>query len=139
MDDADLRRHLGLEEGYERFPYKDTVGKLTIGIGHNLTDNGLTDPVIEMIYQIDAAQAEASLDHYLPWWRGLDAIRQVVLADMTFNIGINAVLEFKNTLASVQSGDFAAAAQGMRQSLWAKQVGSRAEKLAVMMETGEDA
>ena len=57
---------------------------------------------------------------------------------MCFNMGIDTLLEFKNTLSFMQAGDYNSAANGMLSSLWAKQVGLRADNLAVMMRTGVD-
>lgn len=62
--------------------------------------------------------------------------RQAVLCSMAFNLGKTKLLEFTNTLRAVKEGRYADAAKGMRNSLWAKQVGNRAERLATLMEQG---
>ena len=59
-----------------------------------------------------------------------------MLADMCFNLGINRLLGFKNTLAAIKAGDYEAAADGMLASMWAKQVGKRAHRLIKMMREG---
>jgi lysozyme len=77
------------------------------------------------------------LDVALPWWLNLDPIRQRVLANMAFNLG-PGLLEFRHTLAAMKAQDFAGAAAGMRQSAWATQVGARADRLAQIMDTGQE-
>ena len=133
-----IEQRLEKEEARKHFPYTDTKGKLTIGIGRNLTDVGLTDDEIDYLLQNDLKRVGVALDTSLPWWRNLDPVRQKVLQDMCFNMGIDTLLEFKNTLSFMQAGDYNSAANGMLSSLWAKQVGLRADNLAVMMRTGAD-
>jgi lysozyme len=130
-----LAKQLEVDESRERHPYLDSVGKRTIGIGRNLDDVGLSDDEIDYLLANDIHRAEQLLDARLPWWRKLDEVRQGVLMDMAFNMGAQ-LFTFVNTLASVQRGDYAKAAKGMRASKWATQVGARAVRLATMMETG---
>ncbi len=141
--DARLIEQLRLHEGERRKPYRDTVGKLTIGIGRNLDDNGLRRDEIEYLLANDIADARADLDRYLPWWRGLDPVRQRVLIDMVFNMGMGApnrggLLSFVNTLSEIRRGNYGIAADMMLASKWAAQVGRRAVRLATMMRTGMD-
>ena len=141
--DARLIEQLRLHEGERRKPYRDTVGKLTIGIGRNLDDKGLRRDEIEYLLANDIADARADLDRYLPWWRGLDPVRQRVLIDMMFNMGAGSpgkggLLSFVNTLSNIRQGRYAEAADMMLASKWAQQVGRRAVRLATMMRTGMD-
>ena len=141
--DARLIEQLRLHEGERRKPYRDTVGKLTIGIGRNLDDKGLRRDEIEYLLSNDIADARADLDRYLPWWRGLDPVRQRVLIDMAFNMGMGSpgkggLLSFVNTLSNIRQGRYAEAADMMLASKWAQQVGRRAVRLATMMRTGMD-
>jgi lysozyme len=129
---AELKR----DEGVRLKPYVDTVGKTTIGVGRNLTDVGISDDECTMMLQNDIGRTTAALDRSLPWWRALDPVRQRVIVNMAFNMGMVGLLTFKNTLAAMQSGSYAAAAAGMLSSKWAVQVGARAERLADMMRTG---
>jgi lysozyme len=124
------------EEGLRLKPYRDTVGKLTIGIGRNLDDVGISEDEARMLLEHDIDRAANQLDAALPWFVGLDAVRQSVLIDMVFNMGLGGMLSFHNTLTFIQQGNWAQAAAGMRDSLWARQVGRRALNLAAAMETG---
>lgn len=127
-----------LHEGKRSKPYKDTVGKWTIGVGRNLDDVGLSDDEIQYLLINDLKRVEVGLDSALPWWRELDEIRQRVLIDMCFNLGLRGLLGFKNTLENIRTSNWSAASRGMLQSKWAKQVGMRANRLSDMMLTGED-
>jgi lysozyme len=131
-----LEKELTRDEGKKAKPYKCTAGKTTIGIGRNLDDVGLSEEEIRFLFKNDIARVCADLDKRLPWWKSLSEARQRVLANMAFNLGIEGLLGFKNTLAKMQAGDYVGAAGGMRASLWARQVGARAERLAQMMEAG---
>ena len=133
---ADLYAQLKAHEGLRLKPYRDTVGKLTIGVGRNLDDVGLRDGEAELLCLNDVRVVEAGLDARLPWWRGQDAARQAVLIDMGFNLGIEGLLGFRTTLGHVQAGRYGEAAKQMLRSKWAGQVGRRAATLARMMETG---
>lgn len=131
---AELKR----DEGIRLKPYRDTVGKLTIGVGRNLDDVGISPEEATALLQNDIANVTKALDGALPWWSGLDEVRQRVLANMAFNMGIRTLLTFKQTLGHVQAGRYLEAAQAMLQSKWSQQVGPRAERLAVMMRDGGD-
>lgn len=136
MDRVQLARELQRDEGVRFKPYKDTVGKLTIGIGRNLTDKGISSSECAMLLNNDIDETLDLLDKFLPWWRNLDEVRQRVLANMCFNLGIESLLGFRNTLRLVQEGKYGEAAENGRQSLWFRQVGIRAQRLMQAMESG---
>lgn len=78
----------------------------------------------------------SDLDITLPWWVHLDDVRQDVIANMAWNLGVEGLLEFKNTLKLLQLAEFGMAADSMMKSLWAREVPRRAQRLALMMRTG---
>jgi lysozyme len=131
-----LSAQLVTDEGLRLKPYRDTVGKTTIGVGRNLDDVGISKSEAMMLLGADIDVACAALDKSLPWWRGLSENRQDVLCNMAFNMGINKLMGFVNTLAKIQAGDYEGAAMGMLDSHWAQQVGERAQRLAKMMREG---
>lgn len=139
MDTEKFARQLELHEGRRRKPYKDTVGKITIGVGRNLTDRGLSDDEIDYLLANDIATHVAELRAALPWFDTLDDVRQRVLADMAINLGVPGLLKFRNTLKAVANGKYEVAADHMLKSQpWATQVGQRARRLAEMMRSGKD-
>jgi lysozyme len=143
MDITLLIQELRRDEGVRYSPYLDSKGIKTVGVGHNMIANPLvneiyplTDDQVNDILSDDLKNIFSALDNNLPWWSSLDEVRQRILANMAFNMGIHTLLEFHNTLGAIQLGDYLGAANGMRNSAWAHQVGQRAERLAQAMQTG---
>jgi lysozyme len=137
VSDPDLRAQIIDHEGLRLKPYRDTVGKITIGVGRNLSDVGISREEAAMLLDHDLVRALADLDTF-PMFATLSPIRQRVLIDMRFNLGPSRFRTFKRTLAAVAAGDYVRAAEGMRASKWARQTGRRARRLAIMMETDTD-
>jgi lysozyme len=136
MDTDVLVAELTRDEALRLKPYRCTAGKLTIGIGRNLDDRGISVTEAEFLCRNDVADVMAGFDRELPWWRTLDEVRQRVLVNMGFNLGVKGLLGFRNTLELVRCGKYLDAAQHMLDSKWAKQVGPRALRLATMMRDG---
>lgn len=136
MDINLLKTLLKPEEELRLKPYHDSVGKLTIGWGRNLTDNGISKKEAEYFLDNDIKDVIADLQINIPWWNSIDEVRQLVLADMCFNMGIASLLKFHNTLNAIKNHNWKAAYDGMLASKWASQVGTRATKLANIMLTG---
>lgn len=131
---AQLIRH----EGLRLKPYRCTAGKLTIGIGRNLDDCGISQMEAYELLENDILNCEQQLQTKISdIYNGLDEVRQSVLLNMCFNLGIKGLLEFKNTLSFIGAGDWERAANGMLASKWAKQVGMRAIELSEMMRKGK--
>lgn len=129
-----LRRSLVFHEGYRNFPYMDTLGNLTIGIGYNLSNRGLPDEWVNDQYFRDVSYFYSQL-HNFSWFHMLNTDRQIVLIDMAF-MGWKKFLEFKELIHSLEVFDYDKAADEMLNSEWAKQVKGRATTLANAMKTG---
>ena len=139
MDDKEFLEQITRHEGYRRSAYQDSKGYWTIGIGRLIDkklNGGLTEEEARYLLQNDLDRCANDLDAKLPWWSGLSENRRYVLLNMCFNLGINKLLGFKNTLKMIQDGNYDGAAKGMLNSLWAKQVGNRAVELANQMRKG---
>ena len=135
--DSGLRKQLALHEGSRNRIYRDTVGKMTVGVGRNLTDVPFSADEIHLMFINDLKRAQDGLDRITPWWRDLDPVRQRVLLDMCFNMGAGSLAAFVNTLKAVRERRFEDAAAGMEASKWYGQVGARAKRLVEMMRTGK--
>ena len=133
----DIYDQLILHEGVRYKPYKCTADKLTIGVGRNLEDKGLTEDEIYYLLQNDINDCLSDLNN-LRWFTRLSNIRQRVLIDMRFNLGLRGLLSFKRMIAQLKEGNYEKASFEMLDSRWAKQVGKRAERLATMMKTNTD-
>jgi len=136
-NDPELRAQLVDHEGLRLKPYMDTVGKLTIGVGRNLTDVGISPNEAMVLLSNDLDHAIADLRTF-PWFDGLSRVRQRALIDMRLNLGPRGFRTFTNTIAHIAAGRYTSAAAGMRASKWARQTGRRARRLAIMMETNTD-
>lgn len=135
MDLRAFIKHLKWAEGVRYYPYKDSVGKLTIGVGRNLDDNGLTDEEVEFILQTDIKRVVSNC-RSLDYWNTLDPVRQLIIADMVFNLGLPRFSLFRKLNAALALKDYTLAAAEMKDSRWYQQVGRRAVKLCEAMTTG---
>ena len=124
------------EEGMCLKPYRCSKGKLTIGVGRNLDDKGLSNEEALFLLQNDIQEAITSLKKEFPFFQSLSMDRQIVLIDMCFNLGINRLKGFKKMIKAIEEKDYSLASKEMLSSLWAKQVGARSKDLAHLMETG---
>ena len=125
------------DEGIRLYPYLDTEGKWTIGVGRNLTDDGISKDEAQLLLSNDIANATKQLDEAFPWTEALDDVRRGALVNMTFNMGIGGLSAFRKFLAAMQAGDWVTARNEMLDSKWAEQVGPRAQRLAIQVETGQ--
>jgi len=145
-------------EGMVLNVYKDTLGIDTIGIGRNLKDRGISKeelayldiPNIEAVYQHGITEADArflamndikivedELCRVHTCVEDLDSVRQLILMDMAFNMGVPRLCKFKKMWNAIHEGNFEAASYEMMDSRWARQVGRRANKLSDAMKSGE--
>jgi lysozyme len=123
------------EEGFRLKVYNDSRGIPTIGYGRNLRDVGISAEEAVLMLNNDIARTTSDMDRLLPWWASLSEVRQRVLADMCFNMGTAEVAtHWPIFQQQLRAGKFDEAADNMRRSLWATQVGPRARKLADMMQ-----
>ncbi len=125
------------DEGLRLKPYRCTEGRLSLGVGRNLDDNGISQDEAMYLLANDVRRVYSELTSALPWVIKLNDARQNVLLNMTFQMGIKGLLKFKQTLGHIQAGEFNQAATAMGQSLWAKQTPARAARLAEQMRSGE--
>lgn len=131
-----LKAQLAMDEGRRNKMYLDSKGIPTIGIGHNLRDNPISDAAINQIFADDVAPIEAQTRALFPSFDTLSDARKAVLCNMMFNLGATRFATFNTFKSLVESKQFALAASDMLTTLWAKQVGDRALRLAAAMRKG---
>jgi lysozyme len=134
---SDLRSLLIRHEGLRLKPYLDSKGKITIGVGRNIEDRGITVQEALYLLENDIAWARTEAKNAFPWFGDLSDVRQDVVLSMVFNLGTPRLSGFKRMLAALAKGDYSLAANEMLVSQWAEQVGHRAVELAAMMKTGQ--
>ena len=160
-----LKDQLILHEGLKLKPYKCPANKWTIGVGRNLEDVGLSGneqlklfgtcglnrkEVIDRLLDRGISEEEALflLDNDIkkctadvkrfPWFESLDPVRQKVIIDMRFNLGLAGLMGFKRMISALERGDYDRAGEEMKDSKWYYQVGIRGRRLVKMMKTGID-
>lgn len=138
MDDSvdKLIKQLKKHEGLELKPYKCTSNKLTIGIGRNLEDVGISEIEAEYLLMNDLDTYMTAAKTY-GWYNGLNDARKAVIVSMLFNMGQTNFNKFLKMKQALDVGDFSEAAKQMLSSKWAKQVKGRAVELSKQMETGK--
>ncbi len=123
----------GFNYGYT----EEECGKLTIGIGRNLEDRGITKDEALYMLENDIKYVKDELAKRISFFNNLDNIRQEILINMAFNLGIKGLLGFKKMLKALEEKDFTKASEEMLNSKWAEQVKNRAKELAYAMKYGE--
>jgi len=132
-----LKGLLVAHETYKQFPYADSTGHLSIGIGRNLTDRGISTTEALQLLDDDIIYFNSKLAHHLNCFSNLNESRQIALIDMAFNLGIQGFLGFHNMISALEKGNYEDAATEMLESKWAQQVGERATTLANIIKSGE--
>lgn len=127
---------LRVHEGLELKPYKCTTGKLTIGYGRNLTDNGISTFEADAFLEVDARTALEDAKAVVPCYEYLNKARQAVLIDMAYNLGRTKLKGFKKMIQAIEDCDYDEASFQMIDSVWGTQVGERASFLSNTMRDG---
>lgn len=126
-------------EGLYLYAYPDSLGFITIGYGKCIDKrkgDGISQQEAQYLLENDLANSRMQLAHF-EWFNKLDTVRQDVLVELCFNIGLGGVLEFKHMLNCIEQKDYKAAAADMLYSLWARQVGSnRSQNMAHRLASG---
>ncbi len=132
-----LHAQLKIDEGVRSKPYVDSVGKVSIGIGRNLTDIGINRGEMALMFDNDLASAEKTARMLVPSFDSLSDVRKSVVMNMAFNMGYKSLATFVNTLRAIDERRWDAVVDGMKASKWARQVGQRADRLAESMRTNQ--
>lgn len=128
------------DEGVRKFPYIDTVGTCTIGVGRNLTDKGLSSEEVFVLLDHDLDEAIRDLSATFPWFLALDVVRQRALVNLRFNLGPAGLRRCKRFLSAMATKNYGTAAAELRDSRWFKQVqASRSARVLHQIATGEEA
>jgi lysozyme len=139
----DVRTLLIREEGVQLRPYRCPTGKLSIGVGRNLDDVGITRQEAEILFENDLMRATAAVMSRLPWAAQLDEPRQAVLISLAFQMGVGSkasgtgLLGFTRMLAAMERSAWDEAAIQLLDSRLAKQTPERTERLATQLRFGE--
>lgn len=130
------KKMLIIQEGLRLMPYRCSTGKLTIGVGRNLDDNGISEAEALHLLSNDILNTWRELSDTFPWFNHLDDIRQLALVSMAFNMGVPTLATFKRMISAFIQKDYKVAALQASDSKWAVQVGKRDDLIVQMIRTG---
>lgn len=134
-----IKEMLIKDEGWRNKPYRCPAGKLTIGVGHNLDANGLSDDVIEDILDEDIDKAEKfALEVFGSDFHEFKVGRKMAIVSMIFQIGTGGFRKFHRTIKAMKEKRWADAADSAMRSLWARQTPARARRVTEMLRTGKN-
>lgn len=139
MDANKLMSELRRDESFVSHGYTDHLGYLTIGIGRLIDQRkggGITEAEALYLLGNDVQKVYAQLHNTLPWFGKLSDALQRALCNMAFQMGIDGLLGFKNTLDMIRIGNYKAAAANARLSKWYSQTPERAERVIALILEG---
>jgi lysozyme len=140
MKITNIREQLLRDEDEKLHAYQDKFGYWTIGVGRLIDHRrggGITKKESEYLLNNDIKRVKKELKAKLVWFESLDEVRQGALLNMAFQMGVEGLLTFVNTLRYIELGQYRKASEHMLESLWATQTPARAKRIAKQMETGE--
>ena len=125
-----VRKRLIAEEDLKLQLYHCTAGKLTIGVGRNVEDRGITHETAMQMLDEDIDICVGELEKNLSWFENAPDKIQEVLIDLCFNMGINRLMGFVKTLHKLKTGAYKEAAEELLDSRYASSVPNRAKRNA---------
>ena len=131
-----LIEELKRDEGVRFYPYRCSANKLTIGIGRNIEERGISEDEAEYLLENDLTMCIEEVESIFTWYYSLTSNRKRAIINMVFNLGLTKLLKFKKFIAAMESLDYKEAGKEMLDSRWAKQVGNRADRLEQMIVNG---
>ena len=116
-------------DGLRLKPYRDSAGKLTIGVGRNLDDNGISEAEARLLLARGVDGAWRDLDDHCPWWGRMPEPARAALLNQCFDLGWSRLSKRKRMLAALERGDYHDAADEVEDSKWFREVGDRARRV----------
>ena len=138
MDLERLRKRLIVEEGCELLPYRCTADKLSIGVGRNLEERGISHDTAMQMLDEDIEICVGELKQNLSFFDQLPDEIQEMLCDLAFNMGVPRLMTFVKTLKLLKEGDYAAAADELLESRYASTLPARAGRNADILRRHAD-
>jgi len=108
-------------EGERLKPYRCTAGKLTIGVGRNLDDVGISTEESRLLLNNDIKASESDLYQIFPEFQWFAQTRRWALIDLRLNLGPARFRTFKNMIAAINREDWQRAGDEALDSRWAGQ------------------
>nr|WP_232256985.1 lysozyme [Helicobacter pylori] len=111
----------------ERFSpsvYTDKTGHPTIGYGYNLSVYSYEGKRITKAYGLltDILKENYKAILSYGWYKNLDAMRRMVILDLSYNLGLNGLLKFKQFIKAIEDKNYALAVERLQKSPYFNQV-----------------
>ncbi len=136
IDVSQLKSDLRRDENTKLKLYTDTRGKISIGTGRNLSDNGISLAEADFMLDNDISGVIEILNRAFPWWKTMSEARQRALANLCFNLGFSRLLGFRNMINALQKQEWQRAHDEALDSDWAREVGDRSQRIALQFLNG---
>lgn len=133
-----LLNRVARNEGFRAKPYKDSVGKWTVGHGWCLEDRPITHAESLWFLNGRLKKLEATLAARYTFWAKLSNVRRGVLIEMSYQLGVTGLSKFKKMLSAIRSQKYSLASQEGLTSKWAIQTPLRAKRLMQILALGKD-
>ena len=124
---------VGVGFNLDRKDAKDKLRKVGLDINQVLRGKKLTDEQIQELFYQDVQTAVQDAEKYVQNLHELPVEVQQVVINMSFNLGYPVLSKFTGLKKALESGDFAQAAEEMKNSRWFKQTGDRSKQLYFIM------
>lgn len=125
-----LTDQLIIHEGLKLKPYRCTSNKLTIGVGRNIEDVGITEAEARYLLQNDIARVAGECTRVFEWFLEAPEMVKEAVINLVFNMGLSKFLQFKKTIAHLENQEYSLAGAELLNSRYAEQVGNRAIEVA---------
>ncbi|WQZ70701.1 lysozyme [Helicobacter pylori] len=111
----------------ERFSpsvYTDKTGHPTIGYGYNLSVYSYEGKRITKAYGLltDILKENYKAILSYGWYKNLDAMKRMVILDLSYNLGLNGLLKFKQFIKVIEDKNYALAVERLQKSPYFNQV-----------------
>lgn len=121
------------DEGLRLKPYRDSVGKITIGIGRNLEDKGITKEEAIFMLKNDILECYRDLKTIFTNFDSFTNGRKRALINMRFNLGYRGFRSFKKMISAIKQNNWEKAIEEAKDSKWYRQVPNRANRIIKLL------
>ncbi|MGL2694791.1 glycoside hydrolase family protein [Helicobacter pylori] len=125
-------------EGFSPFIYTDKTEHPTIGYGYNLSVYSYDGERITKAYGLLTDVLKENYKALLSygWYKNLDAMRRMVILDLSYNLGLNGLLKFKQFIKAIEDKNYALAVEGLQKSPYFNQMKKRASRNMEILKLG---
>lgn len=126
------------------YPYNDKTGRrfsleegnITIGVGHNLDVNPLSEQVILLQLYDDCTEVYEGCISLFPRFKSFTINRRIALLDMAFQLGMQGLKDFENMVEAINTSQWDIAYKECLDSLYATKHSKRAKTNALKVKYG---